>query len=115
MPPKLTMESTGSTDSNKAVNISLVTPGAEGLKTLHSFNPKMTYAIFGEEESIFGYQGLKINLRYNACDMRPGLQITYSKKFKTVGETNPTDLKPILEEFIPKSEHILAISNLNAC
>jgi histone acetyltransferase 1 len=97
------MNSAGSVDSNKAVNISLVTPGVGGLKTLHTFNPKFTYPIFGDEERIFGYQGLKINLRYNACDMRPGLQITYNKKFKTVGETSATDLKAILEGFLPKS------------
>lgn len=104
-PPGLTVYFAGSADSNNAVQISLVAPAeAEGgLKTLHSFNPKMTYSIFGDEETIFGYQGLKINLKYNACDMRPGLQITYAKKFKTVGETSPTDLKSVLEPFLPKS------------
>ena len=65
----------------------------------------MTYSIFGEEETIFGYQGLKINLRYNACDMRPGLQIMYTKKFKTVGETRPTDLKEVLEPYLPKGKN----------
>ena len=64
----------------------------------------MTYSMFGEEETIFGYQGLKINLRYNACDMRPSLQIMYTKRFKTVGETAPTDLKLLLEPYLPKSE-----------
>ncbi len=69
----------------------------------------MSYSIFGDEESIFGYQGLKINLRYNACDMRPGLQITYNKKFKQVGETGPTDLKAILEPYLPKGMQMLLI------
>jgi len=64
----------------------------------------MTYAIFGDDERVFGYQGLKINLKFNACDMRPGLQITYTKKFKSVGETQPTDLKELLQPFLPKSE-----------
>ena len=104
-PTELTSEFIGSTESNEAVNISLVVPGDGGLKTLHSFNPKMTYSIFGEQEMIFGYQGLKINLRYNACDMRPGLQIMYTKKFKTVGETSPTDLREVLEPYLPKSEY----------
>lgn len=63
----------------------------------------MTYSIFGDEEQIFGYQGLKINLRYNVCDMRPNLQINYGKKFKTVGETEPTDIKAVLDDFLPKS------------
>lgn len=67
----------------------------------------MTYSVFGDDERIFGYQGLKINLRYNACDMRPGLQIHYTKKFKQVGETGPTDLKAVLEPYLPKSIEIL--------
>ncbi|RDW65386.1 hypothetical protein BP5796_10078 [Coleophoma crateriformis] len=92
-----------SADSNDAVHISLIKPVEGGVKPLHTFHPKMSYSIFGDEESIFGYQGLKINLKYNASDMRPGLQITYSKKFKTVGETSPTDLKAILENYLPKT------------
>ncbi|PMD41013.1 histone acetyltransferase type B [Hyaloscypha variabilis F] len=92
-----------SSNSNDAVYISLVAPGEGGTKAIHTFNPKFTYPIFGDEERIFGYQGLKINLRYNSCDMRPSLQISYTKKFKTVGETSPTDLKAILEPFLPKT------------
>ena len=72
----------------------------------------MSYSIFGDEERIFGYQGLKINLRYNACDMRPGLQITYNKRFKSVGETEPTDLKAILESYLPKSTELIYIEVL---
>jgi histone acetyltransferase 1 len=102
---KLTLDFAGSANSNNAVNISLVTPGESGIKTLHTFNPKMTYSIFGDEETIFGYQGLKVNLRYNACDMRPGVQIVYTKRFKTIGETSPTDLRSVLEPYLPKSEH----------
>ena len=70
----------------------------------------MTYSIFGDEETIFGYQGLKLNLRYNACDMRPGVQIMYTKRFKTLGETSATDLKSVLEPYLPKSERFLALS-----
>ncbi|KAI9649506.1 histone acetyltransferase 1 [Ciborinia camelliae] len=92
-----------SADSNDAIHISLVTPSTGGTTSLHTFNPKFTYPIFGDEESIFGYQGLKINLKYNACDMRPGLQITYNKKFKAVGDIEPTDLKAALEPFLPKT------------
>ncbi|KAG9237136.1 acyl-CoA N-acyltransferase [Amylocarpus encephaloides] len=93
------LESDWSADSNEATHISLATPG----HVLHTFNPKFTYPIFGEEERIFGYQGLKINLKYHASDMRPVLQVTYNKKFKAVGDTEPTDLKKILEDFLPKT------------
>jgi histone acetyltransferase 1 len=97
---------TGSSNSNDAVHISLVAPAPGGTKAIHTFHPNFTYPIFGDEERIFGYQGLKINLRYNTCDMRPGLQISYTKRFKTVGETSPTDLKAVLEPFLPKSKII---------
>lgn len=91
--------SSGSTSSNDAVHISLVTPN--GLR--HTFHPKFTYPVFGDEETIFGYQGLKINLKYHVSDMRPVVQVTYNKKFKAVGETEPTDVKAILEGVLPKS------------
>lgn len=104
----LTADNTGSADSNHAVHISLVVPSAGGPRALHTFNPAMTYSVFGEDERIFGYQGLKINLRFNASDMRPGLQIQYTKRFKQIGETAPTDLKELLEPYLSKSTYILA-------
>jgi hypothetical protein len=93
------LRSVGSVESNEAVHISLVLPN----KTLHTFHPTQTYSIFGDKDTIFGYQKLKINLKYHASDMRPILQITYSKKFSVVGTTAPTDLKPILEAYLPQS------------
>jgi histone acetyltransferase 1 len=101
------MWSTGSTKANEALSVSLVTPAADSTRAISTFHPKFTYSIFGDEESIFGYQGLKIHLRYNACDMRPGLQISYNKKFKAVGETSATDIKEVLEDFLPQSEQLL--------
>ncbi|OBT68213.1 hypothetical protein VE03_02411 [Pseudogymnoascus sp. 23342-1-I1] len=92
-----------STQSNDALHISLVRPENGASKTISTFHPKFTYPIFGEEESIFGYQGLKIHLRYNASDMRPGVLITYNKRFKAVGDVEPTDLKSLLEDFLPEN------------
>jgi hypothetical protein len=100
---------TGSADANEALQISLVTPSVNGATSLHTFHPRFTYPIFGDEESIFGYQDLNINLKFNASDMRPGLQITYNKKFKAVGDVEPADLKEILEPFLPKSAYCLAL------
>lgn len=72
-------------------------------KTINQFNPTFTYAIFGDEESIFGYKGLKINLLYNASDMRPCLTVAYSKKFKAVGDVEPTDIRAAFEDCLPPS------------
>ncbi|KAL2074017.1 hypothetical protein VTL71DRAFT_7795 [Oculimacula yallundae] len=91
-----------STEANDALSISLVAPSAVSTKTLHTFHPRMTYSIFGDEERIFGYKDLKINLRYNYSDMRPNLDVTYKKKFPAVGETEATDVKLVLEDYLPK-------------
>ena len=44
-------------DSNEAVEIHLVA----GDK-VPSFHPSFTYALYGNEETIFGYKGLKIDV-----------------------------------------------------
>lgn len=94
--------SLGSTNSNEAINISLVAPAPGGSRALASFNPQYSHALFGEEESIFGYKNLKINLKFNACDMRPNVQLTCQKKFKSVNETEAQDPILALKEFLPK-------------
>ncbi|KPM42745.1 Histone acetyltransferase type B catalytic subunit [Neonectria ditissima] len=85
-------------NANEAITISLVAPSKSGLQNVATFNPKFTYSIFGEEEQIFGYKDLKINLRYRANDMRPHLKTSYSSKFKGVGDAEPTDIVGILKE-----------------
>ncbi|KAI9734548.1 MAG: histone acetyltransferase 1 [Cirrosporium novae-zelandiae] len=94
-----------SIDANEAVTISLLQPSEnpeDDLKTLSSFHPRFTYPIFGDEEIIFGYQGLNIALRYSADDLLPNVDITYKKKFQTVGDTKATDVKEIMSEWLPK-------------
>ncbi|KAG4422659.1 hypothetical protein IFR04_004280 [Cadophora malorum] len=91
-----------STEANEALLISLVVPDANAPRSLYSFHPQMTYSIFGDDERIFGYKGLKVNLQYNASDMRPNLQVSFSKKFAAVGDTEATDVKGVLEPFLPK-------------
>lgn len=85
-------------DANDAINISLWSPSKSGLQNVATFHPKFTYSIFGDDEKIFGYKDLKINLRYRANDMRPHLSVSYGKKMKPFGDSEPTDIKGILEE-----------------
>ncbi|KAI0177287.1 histone acetyltransferase type B catalytic subunit [Pestalotiopsis sp. NC0098] len=88
-------------DASEALTISLVQPRESGLQKLESFNPAFTYAIFGEEERIFGYKGLKINLSFNASDMRPNLSVASTKKFQTLGEAEAFDIVGTLKEYLP--------------
>ena len=96
----------GSTTANDALEISIVQAAPISPKTLSSFHPQFTYPIFGEEESIFGYQGLKLNLRFAAHNLRPNLDILYDKKFKAVGDTKATDIQETLKEWTPEGEEM---------
>lgn len=90
------------TKANDVFNISLVTKSEQGPpKTIDSFQPKWTYPIY-EEEEIYGYKGVKINLRFNASDMRPHFSYTKGKEVP-VGLANkePTEIKESIEGFLP--------------
>lgn len=98
---------TGSSESNQAVEISIVQAGQESPKTLSTFHPRFTYPIFGDQESIFGYQGLRIGIRFAAHDLRSNVQITYDKRFEDVGDTKATDIEVTLKDWIPSSKTLL--------
>ncbi|KAJ9328694.1 hypothetical protein DTO027B5_3172 [Paecilomyces variotii] len=90
-------------DANDAVHLTLVQPGAEKPQTLSTFHPQFTYPIFGDEETIFGYKGLIIRLRFAAHDLRPHVHISYDEKFKAVADAAPVDLNKTLKDWIPGS------------
>ncbi len=94
----------GSSDSNQAVEISIVRAGPGSLKTLSTFHPDFTYPIFGEPQTIFGYQGLRISIRFAAHDLRSNIQVNYEKKFDAVGDTKATDVEETLKDWVPSSE-----------
>jgi histone acetyltransferase 1 len=87
-----------SSNSNECLNISVVRgDGSEHA----SFQPTFTYPIFGDEEVIFGYQDLAINLTFAAHNLRPHLEVKFGKKFPKLGDVQPTDVKGALQEFLP--------------
>lgn len=107
--PRLSTDfpSTGTTKANDVFNISLVTKSEQGPpKTIDSFQPKWTYPIY-EEEEIYGYKGVKINLRYNASDMRPHFSYTKGKEVPAgVADKEPTEIKESVEGFLPEGKLI---------
>ena len=102
----------GSTNANEALEISFIQAAPGSLRTLFSFHPLFTYPIFGDEERIFGYQGLKLNLRFAAHDLRPNLEVLYDKKFKAVGDTKAVDIEETLKEWVPVGEIVPAVKIL---
>ncbi|MBE3044727.1 hypothetical protein IMZ48_19630 [Candidatus Bathyarchaeota archaeon] len=95
------MNPAGSANANEAIHVSLKKPTKNGPKPYKTFNPRFTYPIFGDDEQIFGYKNLAVDLRFRANDMRPFVKISYSKKFDTIGDTEPTDVEGILKEVLP--------------
>ncbi|KAK7519230.1 acyl-CoA N-acyltransferase [Phyllosticta citriasiana] len=85
-------------NSNEALQINLVRRGKPVFE--EPFNPAFTYPIFGEDETIFGYSDLELNLNFAAHDLKPSLQIKYDKKWVPMGETKAMDLEAILKEFL---------------
>ncbi|KAI1129614.1 histone acetyltransferase type B catalytic subunit [Nemania abortiva] len=112
------MEDEWTANANEALTISLVRPSAQSIEKVVSFNPKFTYPIFGEDERIFGYKGLKINLQFDARNLRPHLSVSSAKKFNAVGEVEAVNVKEIMKEFLPgvafqtRSEYEKAIQDV---
>jgi len=92
-------------DSTKATSISLVQHGTQGLTRIETFEPHFTYPIF-EEEQIFGHKGLKLNIDFNACDMRPHFSTTAIKKYADVRGTEPEDVRATMAEYLPKGRSL---------
>ncbi|KAL8956359.1 MAG: hypothetical protein Q9183_006321, partial [Haloplaca sp. 2 TL-2023] len=91
-----------SSNASEALHISFVQAGQTSPITLSTFHPKFTYPIFGEEEHIFGYQGLKIDIRFAAHDLLPNVSVSYDKKFKAVEDTKALEIEGTLKEWMPE-------------
>ncbi|TRX92418.1 hypothetical protein FHL15_006585 [Xylaria flabelliformis] len=95
------MEDEWTANANEALTISLVRPSESVIEKITSFGPKFTYPIFGEDERIFGYKNLKVNLQYDARNLRPHLSVSSSKKFNAVGEVEAVNVRDVMKEFLP--------------
>nr|SVE89275.1 EOG090X06NC [Daphnia sinensis] len=65
------------TDSNEALDLKLVREPSDVQNDETTFKPEMSHQIFGENESIFGYQNLKISLYYTAGKLNTYLGMSY--------------------------------------
>lgn len=105
--------STGSVNTNEAVQIALCQAGPESPATLSTFHPRFTYPIFGEEERIFGYKGLRIALRFAAHNLWPNVAVSYDAKFDEVADVKAADVRKILRAHLPACEaHFPSLSPL---
>ncbi|KAF8162862.1 histone acetyltransferase type B catalytic subunit [Crassisporium funariophilum] len=91
-------------DANEALSLSLVRSqiDKEALaddETYEDFHPNFTYPIYGEDEKIYGYKDLAIDLRFTSGSLKQYLSVTYSEK---LGSTSTVDdVEGTLSGFIP--------------
>ncbi|KAI1454983.1 acyl-CoA N-acyltransferase [Annulohypoxylon moriforme] len=114
------MEEEWTVDANEAITLSLVQPGpAKNIVTVESFKPKFTYPIFGEDERIFGHKGLKVNICFDARDLRPNISVSSSRKFTSVGDVEALDVREVMKEYLPgvafqsKKDYELSVNGLS--
>ncbi|KAI9671056.1 MAG: histone acetyltransferase 1 [Alyxoria varia] len=93
----------GSSNSNLSVQVRLKHP-SDAAKSV-SFHPKFTYPIFGDEETIFGYKDLKIDIQFKADTLKPNLDVSWGAQFEPVGDTKADAVKEKLEPFLPTFFH----------
>lgn len=68
-----------------------------------TFAPEFTYPIFGDAETVFGYQGLVVNLAFDLCTFKPFLAVKYSGKLNDKVE----DVAAKMLEFLPASDVVV--------
>ncbi|KAF8894728.1 histone acetyltransferase type B catalytic subunit [Infundibulicybe gibba] len=91
-------------DSNEALALSLVrasedTDALAEDESYVNFHPRFTYPIFGEDEKIYGYNDLVIDMRFASGSLNKYLAVRYSAKLDSSSTVD--DVEGTLSEFIP--------------
>ncbi|EGO21779.1 hypothetical protein SERLADRAFT_451781 [Serpula lacrymans var. lacrymans S7.9] len=92
-------------NSNEALNLSLVRAEADklllgGEESYEDFHPTFTYPIYGEDEKLYGYKDLMIDMRFASGSLVHYLSVKYSEKLGSSSTVD--DVEGILKEFIPE-------------
>ncbi|KXN82637.1 Histone acetyltransferase type B catalytic subunit [Leucoagaricus sp. SymC.cos] len=92
------------TDSNEALTLSLVRSKAEREllgkdESYEDFHPTFTYPIYGDDEKIYGYKDLVIDLRFASGSLAQYLNVQYSEKLPSSSTVD--DVEGTLAKVIP--------------
>ncbi|KAF8744957.1 hypothetical protein AX14_011971 [Amanita brunnescens Koide BX004] len=86
------------TDASGALRLSFVAHDSPDL----IFHPAFTYPIYGDEEKIYGYADLLIDLRFASGSLAQFLNVSYSKR---LASSTVDDVEGTLAKFIPPGYH----------
>ncbi|KAF8590494.1 histone acetyltransferase type B catalytic subunit [Ramaria rubella] len=91
------------TNSNDALHLSLVRARgdkdvlSEEEDSFQDFHPTFTYPIFGEEEKIYGYQNLRVDLKFASGSLAQYLSVKHTHALPKTAD----DVEGTLYKFIP--------------
>nr|CAG4640877.1 EOG090X06NC [Eulimnadia texana] len=90
-------------DSNSALEFKLIRKSEDVDDESLAFSPEMSHQVFGDNESVFGYQDLKIKLYYTAGNLSTYLGTEYKKKINPAQFDGATadDITGMISEKIP--------------
>ncbi|KAI0345086.1 histone acetyltransferase type B [Trametopsis cervina] len=91
-------------DSNEALHLSLVRAKEEKAvlsknEVYEHFRPTFTYPIYGEDEKLYGYKDLVIDLKFASGSLATYLNVSYTDKLPPPSPVD--DVEAMLAEFIP--------------
>merc|ERR1739838_198077 len=90
-------------DSNEVLEFKLVRNPEDLENDGCSFKPEMTHQVYGDNERIFGYSGLKVKVYYSACRFTPYFAFTYKEKINPAKYegVEPDPVLKSLSEYYP--------------
>ncbi|EIN08019.1 histone acetyltransferase type B catalytic subunit [Punctularia strigosozonata HHB-11173 SS5] len=91
-------------NSNEALTISLLRAPEEANDQRESFHPTFTYPIYGEDETVYGYKDLAINVQMASGSLATRVSSAYSAKLKSSSST-VDDVEGILAKFLPDDHY----------
>jgi len=94
------------TDANEVLEFKLVRKPDDVSDPSLSFKPEMCHQIYGDNENVFGYKGLKICLYMSAATLKSYVHHSYTDKvdpLKTDGVTADDVITPLVKILAPDS------------
>ncbi|KAH9934953.1 histone acetyltransferase type B catalytic subunit [Fomitopsis serialis] len=91
-------------DANEAIHLSLVRAAADkaslnAREHYEGFNPCYTYPLFGEDEKIYGYRDLRIDLKFASGSLAQYLSVQHTDKLPATSAVD--DIVGAISKFIP--------------
>ncbi|KAI0668463.1 histone acetyltransferase type B [Trametes maxima] len=91
-------------DANEALSLSLVRAPEDkaslwAREVYEGFHPTFTYPIYGEEEKLYGYKDLSIELKFASGSLAQYLNVQYAEKLPSTSTVD--DVEGLLSKFIP--------------